>query len=230
MEVASGKESREKDVEGERMTEEEFNNQHNRFGRFVTFNDQLYIGPLNNEMNGLERMWRHSQQQQKRLDKMLTESYAENRNLRDTIKTLQEQLRSSPGADPATTESTQRNITLHPNPNERAQAREDLFAFFNKNCFVPKSTKESTGSPQPDVVQQSMNPIDRQVVTDQKQVLTDSLVSVSLFFFGVFAFHEFSLATTALYTILFPQSHSFILFFTFTLLIHSRNSLYILFF
>ena len=87
MEIASGKESREKEVEGERMTQEEFNNQRNRFGRFVTFNDQLYIGPLNYEMNALEWMRRHSHQQQKRLEKKLFESYAENRNLRDRLNT-----------------------------------------------------------------------------------------------------------------------------------------------
>ena len=230
MEFPSGIESLDKEAEGERMTEEEFQNQCNRFGRLVTLNEQLYIGPLTYEIKAFESMVRYYQQQKKSLETKLKESYAQNRKLRDWLYSRSHIIGTQPGSDPATTESTQRNITLHPNPNERAQAREDLFAFFNKNCFVPKSTKESTGSPQPDVVQQSMNPIDRQVVTDQKQVLTDSLVSVSLFFFGVFAFHEFSLATTALYTITFPQSHSFILFFTFTLLIHSRNSLYILFF
>ena len=56
-EVASGKESREKEVEGERMTEDEFNKQRNRFGRFVTYNEQLYLGPLNAEMTALEWMW-----------------------------------------------------------------------------------------------------------------------------------------------------------------------------
>ena len=55
-EVASGKKSREKEVEGEMMTEEEFNKQRNRFGSLVTFNEQFYIGPLNAEMTALELM------------------------------------------------------------------------------------------------------------------------------------------------------------------------------
>ena len=203
MEVASEKESREKEVEAERMMEEEFNNQCNRFGRLVTFNEQLYIGPLNNELKAFQSMWRYDQQQKKRLEKMLTESYAENRNLRDTIKTLQEKLRSSPGADPATTESTQRSIALHPNPNERAQAREDLFAFFNKNCFVPKSTKESTGSHQPDVAQQSLDPVGHPVDSEQvvtEQILTKSLVFVTYCIFVAFALLFFAISTIALYT------------------------------
>ena len=83
----------EKEVEGERMAEEEFKNQRNRFGHVVIFNDQLYIRPLNNEMNAMEWMLRHYIQQHKRLDKKLSESYLENRNLRDTLKTLQEMLR-----------------------------------------------------------------------------------------------------------------------------------------
>ena len=101
MEFPSGKESCEKEVEGERMTEEEFKNQRNRFGLVVIFNDQLYIGPLNNEMNAMEWLLRHYIQQHKRLDKKLSESYVENRNLLDTIKTRHENLRSSQGADPA---------------------------------------------------------------------------------------------------------------------------------
>ena len=88
MEVTSGQLSREKELEGERMTEEEVKNQRNRFGRVVIFNDQLYIGPLNNEISGLECMLRYYIQQHKRLDNKLFESYAENRNLRDTRKTL----------------------------------------------------------------------------------------------------------------------------------------------
>ena len=55
--------SGEKEVEGERMKEDEFNKQHNRFGRFVKFNDQHYIGPRNNELNASEWMRTHSQQQ-----------------------------------------------------------------------------------------------------------------------------------------------------------------------
>ena len=63
-EVASGKEAREKEVEGERMTEEEVIKQRNRFGRLV-LNEQLCIGPLKYEMRGLESMWRSSIQQRK---------------------------------------------------------------------------------------------------------------------------------------------------------------------
>ena len=58
MEVASGKEPLEKEVEGERRTEEEFKNQRNQFGPVVILNDQPYIGPLNNEICGLELMLR----------------------------------------------------------------------------------------------------------------------------------------------------------------------------
>ena len=105
MEVVNGNESGEKEVEGERMTQEEFKNQRNRFGRVVTFNDQLYIGPLNNEIIGLEWMLRYYIQQHKRLDKKLFESYAENRNLRERIKTLQEKMCSPAGTDPASNES-----------------------------------------------------------------------------------------------------------------------------
>ena len=108
------------------MTEEEFNKQHNMFSIFVTFNDQLYIGPLNNEMNELEWMWRHSQQQQKRLNKKLFDSYAEHRNLRDTIITLQEKMGSSSSSDPPSNESPHRHITRLPNTNECGETWDDV--------------------------------------------------------------------------------------------------------
>ena len=88
MEVASGKESLDKEVDGERMMEEEFNNHCNRFSRLVTFNDQLFIGPLTYEIKAFESMVRHSQQQKNRLEIMLKESYAENRKLRDRLYSL----------------------------------------------------------------------------------------------------------------------------------------------
>ena len=50
MEVSRGKESFEKEIEGERMTEEELNKQCNRFGRLVSFHNQLYISPLTYEL------------------------------------------------------------------------------------------------------------------------------------------------------------------------------------
>ena len=42
--VESGKDETEKEVEGDRMREDEFNKQSNRIGRLITFNNQLYIG------------------------------------------------------------------------------------------------------------------------------------------------------------------------------------------
>ena len=144
MEFPSGKESCEKEVEGERMTEEEFKNQRNRFGRVVIFNDQLYIGPLNNEMNAMEWLLRHYIQQHKRLDKKLSESYVENRNLRDTIKTLQEKLRASPGADRASNDSPRRHITRLPNTNASGETWEDVLASLNQYSNVTKSTEKST--------------------------------------------------------------------------------------
>ena len=76
MEVVSGKESLDKEAEAERMTEEEFNNKCNMFGRLVTFNDHLFIGPLTYEIKAFESMVRYYQQQKKSLEKKLKESYA----------------------------------------------------------------------------------------------------------------------------------------------------------
>ena len=121
MEVASGNESLDKEAEPERMKEEEFNNQCNRFCRLVTFNDQQYIGPLTYEIKAIESMLRYNQQQKKSSEKKRKESYAQNRKLRDWLYSLSEIIGTQPGSDPATTQSTQRNITLLPNPNERAQ-------------------------------------------------------------------------------------------------------------
>ena len=85
MEVVTAKESCEKAVVGDLMCLEEFNKQHNRFGRLVTFNGQLYIGPLRYEINAFESIVRYYQQHQKRFEKKLTESYAQNRKLRDRL-------------------------------------------------------------------------------------------------------------------------------------------------
>ena len=95
MEVASGKESLDKEVEGERMMEEEFNNQCNRFGRLVIFNDQIFIGPLTYESKAFESMVRYYQQQQKRLEKKLKESYPQNRILRDWLYSLFDRMGTS---------------------------------------------------------------------------------------------------------------------------------------
>ena len=73
MEVVSGKASVEKEVDWERMTEEEFQNQCNRLGRLVTFNDQIFIGPITYEITAYESVVRYYQQQQ-RLKKKLKES------------------------------------------------------------------------------------------------------------------------------------------------------------
>ena len=184
------------------MREEEFNNQCNRFGRLVTFNDQLYIGPLTYEIKAFESMVRYYQQQMKSLEKKLKDSYAQNRILRDRLYSRSDIIRTQPSSQPATNESTQRNITLRSNPNERAQAREDLFAFFNENGFVPKSTKESTGSPQRDV-SQSLDPVGNPVDSEQvvtKQILPNSLVFVTYCIFVAFALFFFAISTIALYT------------------------------
>ena len=52
--LANGMESRENEVEGEFMTEDQFVKQRNMFARLVTFYDHLSIGPLNHEMSALE--------------------------------------------------------------------------------------------------------------------------------------------------------------------------------
>ena len=228
MEFASGKESLDKEAEPERMTEEEFNNQCNQFGRLVTFNEQLYIGPLTYEIKAFESMVRYYQQQKKSLEKKLKESYAQNRKLRDRLYSRSDIIGTQPGSDPATTESTQRNITLHPNPNERAQAREDLFAFFNKNCFVPKRTKESAGSPQPDVGQQSLDPVGHPVDSEHvvtEQILTKSLVFVTYCIFVAFALLFFAISRIALSTSTIAHHSN-----TYSPTIPIRNILNILFF
>ena len=101
-ELASETESTEKEVEGERMKEEEFNNQRSRFGRLMSFNNQLYIGPLTDEINAFESMWRYSLQRQKCLEKMLSESYAKNRNIRERLDTVSEMMGSPPVSQSAT--------------------------------------------------------------------------------------------------------------------------------
>ena len=204
MEFPSGKESCEKEVEGERMTEEEFKNQRNRFGLVVIFNDQLYIGPLNNEMNAMEWLLRHYIQQHKRLDKKLSESYVENRNLRDTLKTLQEKLRSSPGADPASNESPHRHITRLPNTNSCGETWDDVLASLNQYSNVAKSTEQAPASQQSDVGRQSM---DHQMVTEQNQVLTDSLVCVSLAYLLFMSFPSQQTLSTLLHSL--NHIHSF---------------------
>ena len=54
----------------------------------LTFNDQLYIGQLNYEIMALESEWMSSLHQRKRLEKKLSDSYAENSNLRDKLYTV----------------------------------------------------------------------------------------------------------------------------------------------
>ena len=80
-------------------------------------------------INSISDHWnmvRHYIQQHKRLDNKLSESYVENRNHRDTIKTLQEKLRSSAGADPSSNDSRGRHITLLPNTNESGKLWGDV--------------------------------------------------------------------------------------------------------
>ena len=152
------------------MTEEELNNQRNRFGRLVPFNDHLFIGSLTYENNALEAICRYCLQQEKRLENKLTESYTENRKLCDRVYSLSEIMGSQPGSEPATTESAHPNITPLRNPNECAETWEDLFAFFNKNSNVIKGVEQAAGIPQSDVGHQSLDPVGRQVVS--AQVLT----------------------------------------------------------
>ena len=106
MDIVSAKESCEKEVVVDRMSQDEFSKQHIRLGRLVTFNHQLYIGPLTYEINALESMVRYYQQQEKSLEKNLTESYAENRKLRGRLFSLFDMIGSQPDSGPATPEST----------------------------------------------------------------------------------------------------------------------------
>ena len=133
-------------------------------------------------MNGLERMWSHSQQQKKRLDKKLFDIFAENRNLRDMSKTLQEKMGSSAGGDTASNESPHRNITRLPNTNECGETWDDVLSSLNQYSNVSKSMEQAPGSPQTDVSQQSLDsvghPRDSEKVVSE-QILTKSLVSVT---------------------------------------------------
>ena len=209
------------------MTQEEFNNQRNRFGRFVTFNDQLYIGPLNYEMNALEWMWRHSQQQQTSLEKKLFESCAENRNLRERIKTLLEKMGSPPGSQPATNESPPPLITRLPNTNAYGETWDDVLSSLNQYSNVTKSVEQVSCSQQSDVAHESSDPVGQQVVREQvvtEQVSTKSLVFVSLLIFAAFNFLNIALSTIALSRTTIAHQHYHILTITFYL-----NMLYILF-
>ena len=164
------------------MTADEFNKQHNMFGRLVTFIDQLYIGPLNYEMSALEWMWRSTLQLKKRLEEKQLESYVENRNLRDKLYALMQTKGSEPDHQPATNESGHPNINRQPNTNECGETWEDVLAFFDKNSNGMKRTKQAVGSHESDNAQQSLDPVGQQVVREQvvtEQVSTKSPVFVT---------------------------------------------------
>ena len=218
MEVSSGKESREKEVEGERMTEEEFKNQHNRFSIVVIFNEQLYIGPLNNEIIGLEWMLRYYFQQHKMADQKKFESYAENRNLRDTIKTLQESMGSSPGADPAANESPPPLITRLRNRNACGETWDDVLSSLNQYSNVTKTVEQVSCSQESDVAQESWDQVGQQVV--REQLLTEPVSTKSLVIFSVIIFAAFDFVNIAVSTILSPRRPSLTATITF-LLFHS---------
>ena len=166
MEVTNGIESAEKEVEWETMTEDEFNKQRNRFCRLVSLNDQVYIGQLNYEINEFERMWRYSQQRQKRLEEKLSESYAENRNLRDRLYTGVKTTRPQTDCQLKSKEYAHPNITRLRNTNVSGESLENIFAFLNQNSNGINSTKQAAESPQSDVGQLSMDPLPHQVVRE----------------------------------------------------------------
>ena len=112
------------------MIENEFNKQRNRFGRLLTFNNQLYIGALNDEISVFESRWRYSLQRQKMLEKMLTESYPVNRKLRDRLHSGLETMGPQPDSQPTTNESAHPNITRGPNTNGCGERWEDIVASF----------------------------------------------------------------------------------------------------
>ena len=154
-------------------------------------------------------MWRDSEQRQKRLEKMLSECYAENRKLRDRLYSLFDKTGRQRGADPATSESAQSNITRCPNTNENGETWDDVLAFIKENSDAPKRKKQAFGNHQSEAGQQSSDPIGHQVLSEDKvteHVLSKSLVFVSLLIFVRFAFLFFDDATLALYTTTIPRS------------------------
>ena len=194
------------------MTDDEFNKQRNMFGRMVTFNIQLDIGPLNYEITAFDLSWRYSQQKQKMLEKKLLWSYAENLNLRESLYSRLVRMQAQPDGQPTTDESAHPNIPSLPNTNACCETLKDVLAFLDKNSSGIKSTKQSFGSHPSDVAQQSLDPVGEQVVREQvvtEQFSTKSLVFVTLRIFVAFAFLNFALSTIALNitTIVLPQYH-----------------------
>ena len=191
------------------MLEEEFSNLCYRFGRLLTLHNQLYIGQLTNEINSLEAMWRDSQQRHKRLEKMLTESYSENRKLSDRLYSLFDKTWRQPGSDTTTSESAHRNSTRRPNTNECVETWDDVLAFLIENSNLRKRQEQAVVNEQSEVGQESLDPADRQVVSEKKeteQVLSNSLVFASLIIFVRFEFLFFDDETLALYTTTITRS------------------------
>ena len=149
------------------MREDEINDQRNRYGRLVTFSDQFYIAPLNYEIRAFESMWRYSLQRQKWLEKILTEIYAVNRNLRERPYSGVETSRTQPGSQSTTNDSTHPSIIRLPNIKDCGERLEDIIAFLNKYNNGTNSTKQPAGSHQPDVGHPSLDPVSHQVVRDQ---------------------------------------------------------------
>ena len=118
---------------------------------------------------------------------------------------------TSPGTDPASNESLHRDITRLPNTNECGEAWDDVIAWWNQDSNVSKWTEEATCSQQSVVGRQALDPVDNQVVNEQEQVLTESLVFVSLFFLWRICFSLPALAAIDVYTTI-TLSHKFILF------------------
>ena len=83
-------------------------------------------------------MLRYYIQQHKRLDKKLFESYAENRNHRDTIKTLHEKMGSTPAADVATNESRHPLLTRLPNTNACGETWDGVLSSLTQYSNVSK--------------------------------------------------------------------------------------------
>ena len=101
----------------------------------------------------------YSQQQQKNLEKKLSERYAENRNLRDRVNTLVEKMGSAPGSQVTTTESSHPLLSRRPNTNECGDTWEDVLAFLTNISNEIKSTKQAAGTQQAEFGHQSLDSV-----------------------------------------------------------------------
>ena len=96
-------------------------------------------------------------QRQKGLEKMLTESYAQNRTLRDRMSSLFETMGLSRGSEPGRNKTPHPLFTSRHKTNEWGETWEDIIAFFNNKSNGIKRTKQAAVSHQCDVGQQSLD-------------------------------------------------------------------------